>query len=55
MSLQMFVPDTEADVLRRRRLRRMQAVATGLLLFPAIVFFATQSLGGFGRHFNTGA
>ena len=55
MSLQMLVPDTEADVLRRRRLRRMQAVATGLLLFAAIVFFATKDLGGFWGYVNAGA
>ena len=55
MSLQMLVPDTEADVLRRRRLRTMQAVATGLLVFAAIVFFLTRDLDGFWGYVNAGA
>ncbi len=51
----MLVPDTEADVLRRRRLRTMQAVATGLLVFAAIVFFLTRDLDGFWGYVNAGA
>jgi len=55
MSLQMLVPETEADLQRRKRLRRMQAVATGLLVFAAIVFFLTKDLAGWWGYVNAGA
>ena len=36
----LMTADTEADGLRRTRLRRMQAVALGLLVFAAVVYVA---------------
>ncbi|HNJ78588.1 MAG TPA: DUF445 domain-containing protein [Marmoricola sp.] len=51
----MLVPETEADLLRRRRLRQMQAAATGLLVFAAVVFFATRHLDGWWGYVNAGA
>ncbi len=51
----MTVPETEADALRRTRLRRMQAVALGLLLFAAVVYVVTLDREGFLGYVNAGA
>lgn len=47
--------DPEADTQRRRRLRRMQAVALGLLLFAAVVYVVTHDATGFWGFVNAGA
>jgi len=47
--------DPAADALRRAGLRRMRAVATGLLVFAAIVYVATLDRGGFLGFVNAGA
>jgi uncharacterized membrane-anchored protein YjiN (DUF445 family) len=47
--------DTEADGLRRTRLRRMQAVALGLLVFAAVVYVVTLGADGFWGFVNAGA
>ncbi len=47
--------DTAADAQRRTRLRRMQAVAGGLLLFAAVVYVVTLNQGGFLGFVNAGA
>ena len=52
----MKVPEsavTDAD--RRRNLRRMKAVAFGLLVFAAVVFVLTLGRGGFWGFVNAGA
>ncbi len=46
---------TPADVWRRTRLRRMQTVALGLLLFAAVVYVVTREQGGFLGFLNAGA
>ncbi|MCB0881895.1 MAG: DUF445 domain-containing protein [Thermoleophilia bacterium] len=52
----MAVPDAPgADEERRRNLRRMKAVAFGLLVFAAIVYVATLGDGGFLGYVNAGA
>ena len=40
--------DTEADALRRTRLRRMKAVAAGALVLAAVVYIITQLIGPVG-------
>src|ERR1700712_2745791 len=47
--------ETEADALRRTRLRRMKAVAGGLLLFAGGVYLLTQDQDGFWGYVNAGA
>jgi len=49
------LPVSEADEARRRGLRRMRALATGLLVFAAIVYFATRGAEGFLGYVNAGA
>jgi uncharacterized membrane-anchored protein YjiN (DUF445 family) len=55
MTTSLITPDTEADALRRTRLRRMQAVAGGLLVFAAVVFLLTRDQDGFLGFVNAGA
>lgn len=55
MATSLMTPDTDADTLRRTRLRRMQAVAGGLLLFAAVVFLLTLDRDGFWGFVNAGA
>ena len=52
-SLQM--PVSEADEERRRGLRRMRTLATGLLVFAAVVYVATRGADGFWGYVNAGA
>lgn len=47
--------ETEADVVRRQALRRMRAVATGLLVVAAIVYLLTLRMDGFWGFVNAGA
>ena len=47
--------DSEADVLRRTRLRRMKALALGLLLLAAVVYAVTLRRDGFWGFVNAGA
>jgi len=47
--------DPAADALRRAGLRRMRTVATGLLVFAAIVYVATLDRDGFLGFVNAGA
>jgi len=47
--------DTEADAVRRTRLRRMQGVAGGLLLVAAVVYLLTHGRDGFLGFVNAGA
>jgi uncharacterized membrane-anchored protein YjiN (DUF445 family) len=49
------LPVSEADEARRRGLRRMRTVATGLLGFAAIVYFVTRGADGFMSYVNAGA
>ncbi len=49
------LPDAPADEERRRGLRRMRAVALGLLLFAAVVYAATFGRDGFWGFVNAGA
>jgi len=49
------LPVSEADEERRRGLRRMRTVATGLLVFAAIVYFVTRGAEGFLGYVNAGA
>jgi len=46
---------TPADEQRRRDLRRMKALATGLLVFAAVVYVLTLHRGGFLGYVNAGA
>src|SRR6478735_6639246 len=55
MSAPLLTEDTEADGLRRTRLRRMQAVAFGLLAFAAVVYVLTRDQVGFLGFVNAGA
>src|SRR5690242_19922983 len=55
MSTPLMTSEPEADALRRTRLRRMQGVALGLLLFAAIVYVATLDQDGFLGYVNAGA
>src|SRR3954453_19573603 len=48
-------PLTAADAFRRTRLRRMKAVALGLLLFAAVVYVVTRDQDGFWGFVNAGA
>lgn len=54
-TLELITPDPEADALRRVRLRRMKAVALGLLVFAAVVYVATLGGTGFWGYVNAGA
>ena len=45
-------PVTEQDLERRRRLRRMQRTATGLLVLSAIVYWVTVDRGGWIGYVN---
>ena len=47
--------DPVADALRRTRLRRMKAVALGLLVVAAVVWAVTRDRGGFWGFVNAGA
>jgi uncharacterized membrane-anchored protein YjiN (DUF445 family) len=49
------MPVSEADEARRRGLRRMRSLATGLLVFAAIVYFATRGTEGLLGYVNAGA
>jgi uncharacterized membrane-anchored protein YjiN (DUF445 family) len=49
------VPDTAADAVRRRGLRRMRSLAVGLLLFAALVYLLTLDRDGFWGFVNAGA
>jgi uncharacterized membrane-anchored protein YjiN (DUF445 family) len=49
------LPVSEADEARRRGLRRMRTLATGLLVFAAIVYIATRGAEGFLGYVNAGA
>lgn len=49
------LPVSEADEERRRGLRRMRTLATGLLVFAAIVYVATRGADGFWGYVNAGA
>ncbi len=55
MTTSLMTPDTEADAFRRTRLRRMQAVAGGLLVLAAIVYLLTLDQDGFLGFVNAGA
>ncbi len=55
MTSSLITPDTEADAFRRTRLRRMQAVAGGLLVFAAVVYLLTLDQDGFLGFVNAGA
>jgi uncharacterized membrane-anchored protein YjiN (DUF445 family) len=55
MTTAFVTPDSEADGLRRTRLRRMQAVAGGLLLLAAVVYLFTLNQDGFWGFVNAGA
>src|SRR3954452_16605728 len=47
--------DPEADALRRAGLRRMRTLATGLLVFAAVVYVVTRDRSGFLGYVNAGA
>jgi len=55
MATSLMTPDTEADATRRTRLRRMQGVAGGLLVFAAVVYLLTLDSDGFWGFVNAGA
>src|SRR5690349_14299600 len=55
MSTTFLAGDPEADAVRRTRLRRMQAVAGGLLLLAAVVYVVTRDRTGFLGFVNAGA
>jgi len=55
MATSLMTPDTEADAIRRTRLRRMQGVAGGLLVFAAVVYLVTRDSDGFWGFVNAGA
>ena len=55
MSTSLMAPDTAADAQRLTRLRRMQAVALGLLAFAAVVYLVTLDQDGFLGFVNAGA
>ncbi|HET8604555.1 MAG TPA: DUF445 domain-containing protein [Marmoricola sp.] len=55
MSISLITPDTEADAQRRTRLRRMKAVALGLLVLAAVVYGLTYGDTGFLGFVNAGA
>ncbi len=49
------LPVSEADEERRRGLRRMRTLATGLLVVAAVVYAATRGAEGFWGYVNAGA
>jgi uncharacterized membrane-anchored protein YjiN (DUF445 family) len=49
------LPVSEADEERRRGLRRMRTMATGLLVLAAVVYFFTRGSEGFLGYVNAGA
>jgi uncharacterized membrane-anchored protein YjiN (DUF445 family) len=51
----MITPDPAADAARRRGLRRMRTIATGLLAIAAVVYVATLHRSGFWGFVNAGA
>ncbi|MBO0842784.1 MAG: DUF445 domain-containing protein, partial [Nocardioides sp.] len=51
----LMAAETEADAVRRKALRQMRVVATGLLVIAAIVYLATLSHDGFLGYVNAGA
>src|SRR5580765_1885200 len=53
--MSLMAGDGEADAERRRGLRRMRTVATGLLVVAAVVFLATLGHGGWIGFVNAGA
>lgn len=53
--LTMVTPTPEADLARRRGLRRMRTVAVALLAFAAVVYVATLGQDGFWGFVNAGA
>jgi uncharacterized membrane-anchored protein YjiN (DUF445 family) len=55
MTHSLMTAEPEADAFRRTRLRRMQAVAGGLLLFAAVVYLLTLDRHGFWGFVNAGA
>lgn len=55
MALSMILPEAAADLDRRRRLRRMRALAVGLLVFAAVVYLLTLDQDGFWGYVNAGA
>ncbi|MDT9593723.1 DUF445 domain-containing protein [Nocardioides zeae] len=57
MSADTFIApgSAEADLVRRRDLNRMRAVATGLLVAAAVVYVATHGQDGFWGFVNAGA
>lgn len=55
MALSMIIPEAAADHDRRRRLRRMRALAVGLLVFAAVVYLLTLDQDGFWGYVNAGA
>src|SRR5689334_3122485 len=50
-----MVGDPQADVVRRKALRRMRSVALGLLLFAAVIYVLTLRQDGFLGFVNAGA
>lgn len=55
MTLPIVLPEGAADELRRRRLRRMRALALALLLFAAVVYALTRDGTGLWGYVNAGA
>ena len=55
MTASLLASEPEADALRLTRLRRMQAVALGLLVVAAVVYVATLDQDGFLGFVNAGA
>ena len=55
MTIPLVTPAPEADAARLRGLRRMQAVALGLLAFAAVVYLLTLGEDGFLGFVNAGA
>ncbi len=55
MTSPMLTQEPEADAFRRTRLRRMQGVAGGLLVFAAVVYLVTLDQDGFLGFVNAGA
>jgi uncharacterized membrane-anchored protein YjiN (DUF445 family) len=55
MTIPLITPAPEADAARRTGLRRMRAVALGLLVFAAVVYVVTIGQDGFLGFVNAGA
>jgi len=53
--ISMITPDPAADAARRRGLRRMRTIATGLLAVAAVVYLLTLHRDGFWGFVNAGA